>query len=133
MATTTSGEALEFFRSYTQAFQTLDAKAVARHFHEPSLLITPQGVFALATAGDVERAYARIMADLPARGYAGTEFSSLDERRLSDDLAVVTGAGTWKKTTGEAFMPFGMTYTLRRVGGAWRIVVATIYKADSKP
>jgi ketosteroid isomerase-like protein len=132
MPTTRTGEALDFFRHYAQAFQSLDPNAVARHFHEPSLLITPQGVFALATAGDVERAYERIMADMPARGYAGTEFSSLDERQLSDDLAVVTGTGTWKKATGEPFMPFGLTYTLRRAEGAWRIVVAAIYKVDSK-
>jgi hypothetical protein len=51
----------------------------------------------------------------------------LDARQLSDDLAIVTGTGVWKRPTGEAFAPFGMTYTLRRAGGAWRIVVAAIY------
>jgi hypothetical protein len=72
------------------------------------------------------------MADLPAQGYAGTEFFSLDARRLSDDLAMVTGTGVWKRTTGEPFAPFGMTYTLRRANGAWRIVVAAIYPQDSE-
>jgi len=39
--------------------------------------------------------------------------------------------GGTKKATGERFAPFGMTYTLRRAEGAWRIVVATIYRPRS--
>jgi len=128
MKTRGSTDALESFRRYAQAFQSLDPKAVARHFHEPSLLITPLLVAALRTSAEVERAYTRLMADLPAQGYAGTELSSLAGRQLTDDLAVVTGAGVWKKVTGETFAPFGMTYTLRRAEGAWRIVVATSYR-----
>jgi ketosteroid isomerase-like protein len=124
--------ALDSFRSYAQAFQSLDANAAARHFHEPALLITPYEVAALRTVADVEQAYARIMADLPAQGYAGTTFLTLDARHLSDELAIVTGTGVWERATGEAFAPFGMMYTLRRAGGAWRIVVATIYPQDSQ-
>ncbi len=123
----TNGEAAAAFRDYAEAFRSLDPKAVARHFNEPALLITPQGIDALASAADVERAYARIMADLPALGYADTVFSSVEERRLGDDLALVTGGGTWRKATGEEFLPFGMTYTLRRADGRWRIVVAAIH------
>jgi ketosteroid isomerase-like protein len=126
-------EALDSFRRYAEAFQSLDAKAVARHFHEPSLLITPQGIAAMRTIADVEQAYERVMTDLPAQGYAGTRFTSLDARQLGDELAVVTGAGVWKKATGEEFAPFGISYTLRRANGAWRIVVATIYRSSSKP
>ena len=128
----TSGEALESFRSYARAFQSLDAKGVARHFHEPALLITPDEVAALRTLEEVEQAYSRIMANLPAQGYASTRFSSLDAWRLSDDLAVVSGAGVWKRATGEEFAPFAMTYTLRRTAGTWRIVVAAIYPRRSQ-
>ena len=131
MEKTKTGTALDTFRLYSQAFQSLDSKAVARHFNEPSILITPQGVLGLSTAAEVEQAYARVMAELPAIGYAGTEFTTLAERQLSDDLALVTGAGVWKKATGETFRPFGMTYTLRRTGDAWRIVVAVIYARDA--
>ena len=132
MAEKKTGSALDSFRRYAQAFQSLDPKAVARHFNEPSLMITPQGVFAFSTPADAEKAYARLMADLPGRGYAGTEFSTLTERQLGDDLALVTGGGTWKKATGEKFMPFEMMYTLRRSGDTWLIVVAAIHAPDSK-
>ena len=131
-ASTVAGEALQTFQRYTQAFQALDPKAVARHFHEPSILITPQGIRALSTVAEVELEYGRIMADLPALGYAGTEFSELAERQLSADLALVSGGGVWKKATGESFMPFGMTYILKRSESTWRIVVAAIHDADSK-
>jgi hypothetical protein len=126
METYAGAEVLATFRRYAHAFQSLDPKAVARHFHKPLLLITPHGVEALRAISDVEQVYARLMADLPAQGYAGTEFSSLAEQRLSDDLAIVSGAGVRKKATGEAFAPCGMTYTLRRAESAWLIAVATI-------
>jgi ketosteroid isomerase-like protein len=131
MPTDDASGALDSFRSYARAFQALDAEAVSRHFHEPALLITPTEIAAARTNADVEQAYTRIMSGLPAQGYAGTEFSGLGATRLSDDLALVTGTGVWKRTGGEAFAPFGLTYTLRRVGEAWRIVVAAVYPRDS--
>jgi hypothetical protein len=52
--------AVEAFRRYTQAFQSLDPLAVATHFNEPAMMITPQGVQALPNAAAVEKAYARV-------------------------------------------------------------------------
>ena len=127
----TSG-ALEAFRRYTQAFQALDARAVAQHFHEPAFFITPEDVLVLPTVEAVEQTYARVMADMPP-DYARTEFSPLSEHRLSDDLAMVSGGGVWKNTANQDLMPFGMTYTLRRSGQIWRIVVAAIHAPDGGP
>ena len=112
------------------AFRSLDATAVAEYFSHPSLMITPEGVFAFTTARDVEQAYGRVMGELPARGYSHTEFGELTERRLSDDLALVAGNGVWKNTRGDELSHFGVTYTWRRVGDAWRIVVAAIHEPD---
>jgi ketosteroid isomerase-like protein len=123
---------LEAFRRYTQAFQALDARAVAQHFHEPALFITPKEILAMPTVEAVERAYARVMADMPS-DYVRTEFSQLSAHRLSDDLAMVSGGGAWKNAANEDLMPFGMTYTLRRSGQTWRIVVAAIHAADGGP
>lgn len=121
--------ALDAFREYTSAFQALDARAAAQHFHEPALFITPEGVVPLPTLAAVEQTYARVIADLPA-DYARTEFSTMTAHRLSDDLAVVSGSGTWKNAANDDIMPFGMTYTLRRVNQIWRIVVVAIHAAD---
>jgi hypothetical protein len=42
----TSG-ALDAFRQYTEAFQRLDARAVAQFFYQPAIFITPREVLAL--------------------------------------------------------------------------------------
>jgi len=124
-----SNGALASFKLYTKAFGALDARAVARHFYEPALLITPKEVIPLPTAAAVEETYARIMGDMP-RDYTRTEFRGLSERRLGDDLALVTGNGSWKNASNDDIMPFGMTYTLRRTADTWRIVVAAIHASD---
>ena len=127
-----ASELLEAFQRYTEAFQALDARAVARHFHEPALFITPREVRALPTAAAVEQAYARVMADLPP-DYARTEFGPLSVHRLADDLAMVSGSGAWKTADNKDLMPFGMTYTLRLIDQAWRIVVVAIHAPDGGP
>lgn len=123
-------DVLAAFNAYANAFQALDPHAVSTHFHEPAVLITPRDVLAFPSAADVEQAYARIMQDLPPN-YAGTKFGPPSVRRLGEDLAQVTGTGTWTDKDNQDFMPFGMTYTLRRAGGTWRIVVAAIHGADA--
>src|SRR5262245_46445690 len=120
---------LQSFHLYTQAFQALDARAVAQHFHEPAFFITPGDVRALPTTAAVEQAYVKVMADMPP-DYARTEFGPLTMHRLGNDLAMVSGAGVWKNAGNEDLMPFGMTYTLRRTGQTWRIVVAAIHAPD---
>ena len=123
------GEVLRTFQLYAQAFQALDARAVARHFHEPAFFIAPGDVRPLPTTTAVEQAYAKVMADMPP-DYARTEFGPLSVHRLGDDLAMISGAGTWKDAKNADLMPFGMTYTLRRIGQTWRIVVVAIHAPD---
>lgn len=123
---------VDTFREYTKAFQALDARRAAEYFHEPALLIAPNGIRPLPTIAAVEQEYKNVMAAMP-RDYARTEFTPLSERRLGDDLAMVSGGGSWKNAANEDLMPFGMTYTLRRTNGRWRIVVAAIHAPDGGP
>jgi ketosteroid isomerase-like protein len=127
----TSG-ALEAFQQYTQAFHAGDPRAIAEHFHEPAFFVTPKEARALPTRSAVEQMYARVISEMPP-GYVRTEFSPLSEHRLGDDLVMVSGGGTWKNAADEDLMPFGMTYTLRRTDGTWRIVVGVIHARDGGP
>ncbi|MBX3168469.1 MAG: DUF4440 domain-containing protein [Candidatus Eremiobacteraeota bacterium] len=127
MPTEKLSPAVEAFRGYTRAFQDLDPRRVAHYFHEPAFTITPHGLTPLPTRNEVEEVYRRLMRDLPAQGYARTEFSPLQERGLADDLVTVSGSGAWKKSNGEVIRRFGMTYTLRRSKGVWRVAVALIH------
>jgi hypothetical protein len=70
------------------------------------------------------------MADMPP-DYVRTEFSPLSVHRLSDDLTMVSGSGAWKNAANDDLI--GMTYTLRRIGETWHIVVAAIHAPDGGP
>jgi hypothetical protein len=96
--------------------------------NQPALTANPDGVFVLEDAAAVERAYAGVMARLPALGYARTRFSEMSARRLSADLAVVSGGGVWETADGKEIQRFGMTYTFRRTDGAWKILVALVHE-----
>jgi len=124
----TEAGALESFQRYVAAFGTLDARAVVPHFHTPAMLISPQGVVAFASGDEVERFYRQFaMADLPAKGYGGTELVRVEERRLGADLAEVSGVLLWKTKGGQEMSRFGATYVLRRAAEGWKIVVAVIH------
>jgi hypothetical protein len=127
------GQATEAFERYTRSFQSLDPRAASSHFGEPALMISPRGVVALPNAAAVEQLYAQVMGELRQKRYARTQFAPLVERRLADDLAVVSGAGAWMNDSGEEFSRFGMTYTFRRSREVWQIVVAIIHEAQADP
>ena len=118
---------------YVQAFERLNPRGVVSFYHEPALLISPQGIVSLPTGKHVEEFFGSLMANLKAQGYARSEFPRLTEHHLSKDLALVSGIGVWKKATGEQLRRFGLTYTLRRSPQSWQIVVATIHDEDSTP
>jgi len=124
--------AAQAFQRYAEAFKTLDPRSVVRHVHEPALMVSPQGVKVLDSAAAVEEAYRPVMAGLQARGYARTEFSPPIERRLGEDLSILTCTGTWRSTLGQDLGRFGMTFTMRRTAGAWRIVVLAYHPPDAR-
>jgi ketosteroid isomerase-like protein len=127
MTASQSDTALEAFHRYAAAFRSLDPRAVVPCFHEPAISVFPTGVASLATGAQVAESYRRVMAELPSRGYATTEFSRLTERQLGDDLAMVSGNGAWKNDAGEDLSRFGLTYLFRRVVGHWKVVLAAIH------
>ena len=125
------GEAIGAFMRYVEVFERLDPQAIASYYNEPALLISPQGIASLPTSAYVEQFFDSVMADLKAQGYARSEFPRLAEHYLSNELALVSGVGVWKKASGEQLRRFGLTYTLRRTLQSWRIVVATIHDENS--
>jgi ketosteroid isomerase-like protein len=120
-------EVVAAFNRYAAAFSTLDPHAVVDHFNQPALMISPQGIVALATSAQVEQFYTRVMSELPGLGYSSTAFESLTEHQLAEDLAIITGVGIWKRADGVELRRFGMTYTWARTAGIWRIAVAAVH------
>lgn len=127
------GEVVEAFKRYVEAFEGLSPQAVVPFYNEPAMLISPQGIVALPTGADVEKLFAGVMSSLREQGYARSEFPRLAGLPLSEDLAIVTGVGVWRKKTGEELRRFGLTYTLCRAPESWKIVVALIHDPDVSP
>ncbi len=122
-----AAEPLAAVRSYAHAFETLDPQTVAPYYDEPCLVISSQGSVALPTHAEVERFFEPLMGDLRNQGYAATELSHIEETRLSDTLAMVTGRGIWRKGDGAELRRFGAVYILRKTNDAWRIAVAAFH------
>ena len=123
--------AVAAFRRYARTFETLNPQAVAPFFNQPALLISPQGIVALPTAADVAGFFTPLMDGLRAQAYTTSEFPRLAGHRLGDDLALVSGVGIWKTAAGAELRRFGLTYTLVRGGGSWKIAVAAVHDPDA--
>ena len=119
------------FTNYTQAFQTLDPRAVLPYFHVPCMFIPPQGVRVLATAADVEALLTQVMKGLKARSYARSELMDLHVKQMSGNTALVSVSRARYTPDGRELERLGETYTLRRTEGGWKIVVAMIHDPDT--
>ena len=65
----TNGEeaATRVLADYYSAFSTLEVRAVLPYFHEPSLFIGPQGVFAASSTALVEAVVTRVLGRPPGQ------------------------------------------------------------------
>jgi hypothetical protein len=59
--------AIQVLTNYYSAFSTLEVRAILPYFHEPALLIGPQGVFAATTSAEVTAAFKPAMEGLRAK------------------------------------------------------------------
>ena len=86
---------------YYSAFSSLDIQAFLPYFHEPSLLILPQGVAAAPTHAVLTTAFAPLMEIFRAREFGRSELSVRDVKTLSETTTLVTGIAIRYKTDGQ--------------------------------
>jgi hypothetical protein len=122
----------EVLADYYKASSTLEVQSVLPYFHEPSLLIGPQGVFAAPTNTDLVIAFAPVIESLRAREYGRSDLSLRSINVLSTTAAVVTGVAIRYKLNGEELEQVGVTYVLHRTDGRWKIAVLIIHDAEMK-
>ena len=82
---------------YYSAVSTLNVEAVLPFFHEPSLTIVPQGVFAAATHAQLATAISPTLEGFRARGFGRTELSVRDVKLLSATASLVEGIARLRK------------------------------------
>src|SRR5262245_64831580 len=91
---------IQILTDYYAAFSTLNVQAFLPFFHEPSLLIGPQGVFAAPTHAVLTTAFAPAIESLRARGFGRSELSVRKVKMLSETAGLVTGDAIWLRMGG---------------------------------
>jgi len=122
-------EVLCVLNEYYSAFGTLKIEAVLTYFHEPSLLIGPQGTFAATTHTLLATAITPAMEGLRARGLGRTELSVRNLKLLSATAALVGGVAQRYKVDGQKLDQAGVTYVLYKAEAGWKIAVL-VYDPD---
>jgi ketosteroid isomerase-like protein len=123
-------DVVRVLEEYYSAFSTLNVEAVLPYFHEPSLLIGPQGVFAATTHALLATAVTPVMEDFRARGFGRTELSVRDLKPLSATATLVRGVALRYKADGQELDQAGVTYVLHKADSRWKIAVLIIYDTD---
>ena len=122
-------EVLRVLNEYYSAFSTLKIEAVLPYFHEPSMLIGPQGTFAATTHTLLAKAVTPVLEGLRARGLGRTELSVRNLKLLSATAALVEGVAHRHKIDGQKLDRAGVTYVLYKGDSGWKIAVL-IYHPD---
>ena len=113
--------------AYYRAFSTLEVEAVLPYFHEPTVLIGPQGVYAAPTRTELGAALAPVMEGFRTRGYGRSELSRLRVHLLSATASLASGVAFRYKTDGQELDRAGVTYLLHKTESGWKIAVIVLH------
>jgi ketosteroid isomerase-like protein len=116
---------------YARAFGKLDVQAILPYYHEPSVLITTRGVATMPTHAAMAVAFKPLMDGLRARGYARSEFTTLNVKRLSATTALASGAAVRYKADGQELERLGATYVLHKTENGWKIAVTVGHDVEN--
>ena len=122
--------ALGVLANYYTAFSTLEVQAVWPYFHEPALLISPQGVFAVPGFEALATAFTPMMEGLRGREFGRSEFSLGYSQSLSASATLVSGVAIRYKRDGEELERAGVTYVLHKAEAGWKIAVIVLHDAQ---
>jgi len=126
-----SAEAVtQVLSDYYAAFSTLDVQAILPYFHEPALLVGPQGVIPVPTRAALVPIFGATMQDLRRRQYARSELSLKQLTLLSATSAVAMGVAIRCRADGHELDRVGVTYVLHKAASGWEFAVVVLHDAD---
>ena len=125
--------AVGMLAGYYQAFSTLEVQAVWPYFHEPSLLISPQGVFAVPTFAALAAVFTPVMEGLRARGLERSELSVRYATSLSASATLVMGTAIRYQRNGQELERAAVTYVLHKAKTGWKIAVIILHDVHQGP
>jgi len=117
---------------YYRAFSRRGVQAILPYFQEPSLLIVPVGgVIATPTHAAITAVFTAFLEALQARGFARSELTNLNLKRLSATTLLAGGIAVRYKADGQELDRAGVTYLLHKTDSAWKIAVVVVHDADN--
>jgi hypothetical protein len=117
---------------YYAAFNSLDPQATLPFFHEPTLLIGQQGVFAAPTHNMLTPFLATAIDSLRARGFGRSELRVRRVETLSASTTLVAGVAVRYKVDEQELDRAGVTYVLQSAENRWRIVVLIVHDPQTR-
>jgi hypothetical protein len=123
-------DVIRVLHEYYSAFSTLTVAAVLPYFHEPSMLIGPQGAFAATDHRLLATAVSPAMEGLRARGFGRTELIVRELNRLNAATTLVAGVAQRYKIDGRELDQAGATYVLHKSDSGWKIAVLILHDPD---
>lgn len=130
MANETSN-VIETITEYNKAFAKLKPSILGSFYHYPSILITPETSVSINNWLKLWIVFTKITLDLKKQNYGRSETSPLKVKFLADNLAAVSAVVTRYTNDNQPLNTFGFTYTLRKVGVQWKIIVGIIHDVDA--
>jgi ketosteroid isomerase-like protein len=117
---------------YYAAFSTLDVTAIFPYYHEPSMMVSPQGVTLFATHDALAATIVPGMEYFRAREFARSELTMLQLKLLSATSAVAAGVAVRYMTGGQELDRAGVMYLLQKSNDTWRIAVVAVHDANRR-
>jgi hypothetical protein len=117
----------ETFGEYAVAFNTLKPTAVEHFFNKPSMLMTSGEYVVMTHSPEVLGVFEKLMKGLKAKNFKESKVLSLDTKQLSENQGLVVGTAKRFDKVGKEIEHFGFTYTLRKVGDEWKIIVGVLH------
>lgn len=121
----------EALTGYEEAWSKHDADAVAGFYYEPAMRVSRAGPAVRATRSDQKAFFDGFLRGMVERGYARSEWESLEVRLLDDDTAVASGVTVRRREDGSLLERAGVTYALRKSANGWKIFLSATHSPDN--
>ncbi|HKA52026.1 MAG TPA: hypothetical protein VKJ47_00040 [Candidatus Binatia bacterium] len=128
-ASTIAREAEAFYRAFIDGFNREDTDMYLRSFGYPNALLSGErGLTVNAKESDQQRFYQEVMSSIQGRGWERTGVDRLQAWPLADSVAMLMADITRHKKDGSVLERGRFCYTVRKDGGAWKIMTLTEVK-----
>lgn len=118
-----------FYQAYIDGFNREDTDAFLHSFHYPNAFLGGEKGMILSTKeSDQQRFYQQTMADLHQRKWSRSDVDRLQAWPLAGNMAMIVADVTRYTEDGTILEQLRACYTLRKDGGAWKILAFTEIK-----